>query len=158
MVNLYSFTGKRVGVNILRSSYLTYQSQLKRAQGKILTVADKKKLATLMRTRKDKIDDHYIKDIPLNEKQELIKQIPEPNTKPTLSPYQKQLNNNKTYYQKHKEDIINRVEQYNKLIPKEEINKKRILYYLNGDEEYKNKIKQSTIDKYNIRYANGVWI
>ena len=42
MINLFSFTGKRVGVNILRSSYLTYQSQLKQAQGKILTVADKK--------------------------------------------------------------------------------------------------------------------
>ena len=40
MINLFSFTGKRVGVNILRSSYLTYQLQLKQAQGKILTVAD----------------------------------------------------------------------------------------------------------------------
>ena len=40
IINLYSFTGKRVGVNILRSSYLTYQSQLRQAQGKILTVAD----------------------------------------------------------------------------------------------------------------------
>ena len=40
MVYLFSLTGKRVGVNILRSSYLTYQSQWKQAQGKILTVAD----------------------------------------------------------------------------------------------------------------------
>ena len=31
-----------------------------------------------MRTRKDKIDDHYIKVISQNEKQEIIKQIPEP--------------------------------------------------------------------------------
>ena len=74
MINFYSFTGKRVGVNILRSSYLTYQSQLKHAQQKILTVKDKKKLATLMRTRKDKIDCHYIKVISHNEKQKLIKQ------------------------------------------------------------------------------------
>ena len=153
MINLFSFTNKRVGVNILRSSYLTYQAEQKR-----LSVADKKKLATLMRTRKDKIDDHYIKILPQNEKQEIIKQIPEPNTKPTLSPYQKQLNNNKSYYQRNKEEIINRVKEYNKQIPKQDVNKKRILYYLNGDETYKDKIKQSTIDKYNIRYANGVWI
>ena len=102
MVNLFAFTGQRVGVNILRSSYLTYQSQLRQAQGKILTVADKKKLATLMRTRKDKIDTHYIKDIPQNEKQELIENIPKPDTNPLVSPYQKQLNNSKSYYQKQR--------------------------------------------------------
>ena len=33
-----------------------------------------------------------------------------------------------------------------------------MLYYLNGDEECKNKIKKSTIDKYNIQYVNGIWI
>ena len=32
MINLYSFTGKRVGINILRSRYLTYQSQLKNSK------------------------------------------------------------------------------------------------------------------------------
>ena len=30
MINLFSFTGRRVGVNILRSTYLTYQAELKR--------------------------------------------------------------------------------------------------------------------------------
>ena len=59
MINLFSFTGKRVGVNILRSSYLTYKAEQKR-----LTVKDKKQLAILMRTRKDRIDDHYIKILP----------------------------------------------------------------------------------------------
>ena len=77
-----------------------------------------------MRTRKDKIDNNYIKILPSHEKQELIKNIPDPITKPILSPYQKQLNNNRSYYQKHKEDIINRVNEYNKQIPKEEINEK----------------------------------
>ena len=100
-----------------------------------------------MRTRKDKIDDHYFKDIPQHDKQEIIKNIPEPDTKPSLSPYQKQLINNKTYYQKHKKDIINRVKEYNKQIPKDEVSRKRILYYLNGDEIYRNRIKQSTMDK-----------
>ena len=68
MINLFSFTNKRVGVNILRSSYLTYQAEQKR-----LTVKDKKKLATLMRTRKDKIDDHNIKIMPQKENKRLLK-------------------------------------------------------------------------------------
>ena len=68
MINLFSFTNKHVGVNILRSSYLTYQVEQKR-----LTVKDKKKLATLMRTRKDKIDDHYIKIMPQKENKRLLK-------------------------------------------------------------------------------------
>ena len=39
MINLFPFTNKRVGVDILRSSYLTYQAEQKR-----LTVKDKKSL------------------------------------------------------------------------------------------------------------------
>jgi hypothetical protein len=67
LTKIFSFTGKNAGVNSIRSSYLTYQSEQKR-----LTVADKKKLATLMRTRKDKIDANYIKILPQNDKKELI--------------------------------------------------------------------------------------
>ena len=51
------------------------------------------------------------------------------------------LNKKKTYSQKDQEDIINRVKNYNKQIPKEEVNIKRILYYLNGDDTYENKNK-----------------
>ena len=58
-----------------------------------------------MRTRRDKIDDHYIKILPQKEKQEIFKKIPELYLKPSLSPYERQLNNNKSYYQKNKEDI-----------------------------------------------------
>ena len=111
-----------------------------------------------MRTRKDKIDDHYIKDIPQNEKQNIIKQIPEPEIKTSLSPYKKKLSNSRTYYKKNKETIINRVKEYNKSIPKEEVAKKRILYYLNGDESYRNRIKQTTLDKHKIQYIDGVYV
>ena len=113
-----------------------------------------------MRTRKDKIDDNYIKILPQKEKQEILNEMSEPkiNLKLKISPYERQLNNNKSYYQKNKEDIVKRVKEYNQQIPKEEVNRKRILYYLNGDETYRNKIKQSTIDKYNIQYIKGTWI
>ena len=75
-----------------------------------------------------------------------------------MSPYQRQLNNNKLYYQKNKESILKKVKEYNQQIPKEEVNRKRIIYYLNGDETYRNKIKQSTNDKYNIKLVNGIWM
>ena len=75
MLNLFSFTGKRVSVSISRSSYLTYQSEQKR-----LTVADKKKSEILMRTRTDKVDGSYIKILPRQDRklseQEMINDIP----------------------------------------------------------------------------------
>ena len=88
-----------------------------------MTVKDKKKLAKLLRTRKDKIDDNYIKILPQKEKQEILKGEPKINLEPKISPYQRQLNNNKSNYQIHKEDIIKRVKEYNKDIPKEEVNR-----------------------------------
>ena len=113
-----------------------------------------------MRTRKDNIDNHYIKDIPQNEKQEIIKNIPEQNTKPSLSPYQKHLSNNRTYYQKNKETIINWLKEYNKSIPKEDVNRKRILYYLNGDKGIetglKNRQWSNTIFNILMEYIHNI--
>lgn len=156
MINLFSFTGKRVGVSILRSSYLTYQAEQKR-----LTVADKKRLAVLMRTRKDKIDDAYIKILPKENKKELLNNIIDniPTlTKGTLKDtYNKQLINNKTYYNKNKEAIIERVKKNQANKPKEEIARKRILYYLNGDQTYKDRVKLETLKKYNITLDNGIY-
>jgi len=163
MINLFSFTGKRVGVSILRASYLTYEAEKKR-----LSVADKKRLAVLMRTRKDKIDEAYIKILPKQDKEEILKEISvnkeleeetqEVIKKEKVNPYKKQLENNKNYYQRNKEKIIERVKQNQAGKPKEEINRKRILYYLNGDENYITKIKEETMKKYKIVYENGRWV
>lgn len=156
MINLFSFTGKRVGVSILRSSYLTYQAEKKR-----LTVADKKRLAVLMRTRKDKIDDAYIKILPQENKNEVLNNIIENISTLTngslKDTYNKQLINNKTYYNKNKEAIIERVKKNQASKPKEEIARKRILYYLNGDQTYKDRVKLETLKKYNIILDNGIY-
>lgn len=155
MINLFSFTGKRVGVSILRSSYLTYQAENKR-----LSVADKKRLAVLMRTRKDKIDEAYIKILPKEEKQEILNDIslPDISLKQKSNTYNKQLINNKIYYNKNRERIIERVKKNQSSKPKEEINRKRILYYLNGDEDYINKVKPETLTKYKIILKNDRWV
>ena len=155
MTTLFAFTGHRVGVNVLRSSYLTYQAEQKR-----LSVKDKKKLAILLRIRKDKIHNNYINILPQADEQIILNEMAEPeiNLKPTLSPYQKQKINNKSYYQKNKQNIINRLKEHNKKIPKERKNKERILHYLNGNETYQNMTKQNTIKKYKIQYVFGLWV
>ena len=80
MINLFSFTGKRVGVNILRSSCLTYK-----------VVKDKKQLAILMRTRNERIDDHYIKILPQVDKKIILNEMEGANINlaQKISPYQK---------------------------------------------------------------------
>ena len=50
------------------------------------------------------------------------------------------------------------MKEYNQKIPKEEVNRKKILYYLNNDSSYQTKIKQDTIDKYNIKFIDNKWI
>ena len=155
LIKLFSFTGKNAGVNSIRSSYLTYQSEQKR-----LSVADKKKLATLMRTRKDKIDANYIKKLPQNDKKELIDVINQNKTstiKRIANTYEKQLLRNKDYYNKNKEAIIDRVKQNYQQRDKNDLAKKKILYYLNNDENYKNKVKKETLEKHNITYKNGLY-
>jgi hypothetical protein len=152
---LFSFTGKNAGVNSIRSSYLTYQSEQKR-----LSVADKKKLATLMRTRKDKIDANYIKILPQSDKKEPIDEINQNkvNSKPRMAnTYEKQLLRNKDYYN-NKEAIIERVKQNYQQRDKTDLTRKKILYYLNNDENHKNKVRKETLDKHNITYESGLFI
>lgn len=113
-----------------------------------------------MRTRKDKIDDNYIKILPKQDKQEIIDDVNADSTKPKrekINPYQKQLENNKRYYEKNKNQIIERIKKNQASKPKEEINRKRIIYYLNGDDTYKNKVKPETIEKYKIELVNGIY-
>ena len=151
MINLFSFTGKRVGVNILRSSYLTYKAEQKR-----LTVKDKKQLAILMRTRNERIDDHYIKILPQVDKKIILNEMEGANINlaQKISPYQKQLISNK-HYQKNKETIISRVKEYIKQIPTDEINKNRIPYYLNGDENIKKRSNRIHYITFNVLMVYG---
>ena len=142
MINLFSFTGKRVGVNILRSSCLTYK-----------VVKDKKQLAILMRTRNERIDDHYIKILPQVDKKIILNEMEGANIN-LAGPYQKQLINNK-HYQKNKETIISRVKEYIKQIPTDEINKNRIPYYLNGDENIKKRSNRIHYITFNVLMVYG---
>ena len=113
-----------------------------------------------MRTRKDKIDANYIKILPQSDKKELIDVINQNKTstiKRIANTYEKQLLRNKDYYNKNKEAIIDRVKQNYQQRDKNDLAKKKILYYLNNDENYKNKVKKETLEKHNITYKNGLY-
>ena len=75
-----------------------------------------------------------------------------------LNAYQKQLMRSKEYYENNKDKILNKQKEYKNSIPKEEKARAKIIYFLNNDENYKNKVKPQTVEKYNIEYINGIWV
>lgn len=135
--NIFSFTGKKIGVNSIRSSFLTYLNKLGS-----FTLYDKKKYAKLLRTRPDKIDANYIKIIPEKNENKIIEDIIN-NIK----------NNDKSILNKHKLYKKNHYEKN-----KKETNRKNILNKLNTIANYENKIRKNTFLKYNLKKNdNGLY-
>jgi hypothetical protein len=142
-------------VNSLRSSHATYIDKIKR-----LSNAEKNQLAKKMRTSRRYLDSNYIKvkmmDNKVYENKETVQTVKE---KPAeMNAYQKQLLRSKRYYDNHKEEILKQKKEYKSSIPKEAKAKTKILYYLNNDSEYKNKIKPITMEKHKIKLENGIYI
>jgi hypothetical protein len=71
--------------------------------------------------------------------------------------YQKQLLRNNNYYENNKEKVLNKQKEYRSKISNEDKAKAKIIYYLNNDKDYKNKVKPQTVEKYNIKFVNGLW-
>jgi hypothetical protein len=156
ITKIFAFTNKNVGVNSLRSSHATYIDKIKR-----LSNAEKNQLAKKMRTSKRYLNDSYIKvkmmDNKVYENKGTIQTINE--KQPIeMNAYQKQLLRSKRYYDNHKEDILKQQKEYKSSIPKEAKARTKILYYLNNDSEYKNKIKPITMEKHKIKLENGIYI
>lgn len=154
IIKMFNFTGKNVGVNSLRSSYATYQDRNR------MTVKEKDALAKKMRTSRKYLDLNYIKILPDTQTQNTTPNIAF-DTKPAkteLTAYQKQLLRNKNYYDNNKETILKKQKEYKNSIPKEDKARAKIIYYLNNDENYKNKIKPATTEKYQIKFINGLWV
>jgi hypothetical protein len=145
LIKMFDFTGKNVGVNSLRSSYATYQDRNK------MTIKEKEALAKKMRTSRKYLDMNYIKILPDTPEISNTKKETE------LNSYQKQLMRSRDYYQNNKDKVLNKQKEYKNSIPKEEKAKAKIIYFLNNDENYKNKVKPQTVEKYNIKCINGIW-
>ena len=154
IIKIFNFTGKNVGVNSLRSSYATYQDKDR------MTVKQKEALAKKMRTSRKYLDLNYIKILPNTQTQTPTTMATIETTEPKpveMNAYQKQLLRSSNYYDKNKEKVLNKQKEYRSTISNEQKARAKIIYYLNNDENYKNKIKPQTVDKYKITVQNGVW-
>ena len=153
LIKIFKFTNKNVGVNLLRSSHASYLDE------KRLTVKEKDELAKKMRTSRKYLDMNYIKILPehtLKDKKEQETNESEPVD--YKGSYEKQLERSKEYCNNHKKEVLEKQKEYSERIPKEIATRKKIIYYLNTDKDYKDKIKPETIKKYEIKYSNGVYV
>jgi len=146
LLRIFKETGKNVGTNSIRSSYVTWLNENKR-----LTVKEKNEVARKMRTSRKALDENYNKILPTSNEPLNLLVV-------QLNRYEKQLENNKQYYEKNKEKIKQRHKENYKNIDKTDQARKKILYYLNNNKEYNKKIKEQTIKKYNIQKKNDIYI
>ena len=161
LIKIFSYTGKKVGVNSLRSSYVSSKNSEAIQNGKQLSVNQKEKLAHIMRTSRKYLDEAYLKIFPIsqNELQPQVKQ--EIVVKPVdeTTPYQKQINRTRKYYEENKPKVLEQQKQYKDSKSVFEKSRGKMLYYLNSDPNYFEKMKQVTKDKYKFSTgADGRWV
>ena len=157
---IFSYTGKKVGINALRSSYVSFQNSEAIRNGKQLTVKQKEKIAERMRSSRKYLDEAYLKIFPIL--QEDLRQK-EPASEPVVRPIdetlptERQNRRTKQYYYDNKEKVLAQQKEYQDKKSLFEKAKIKMLYYLNSDPEYYKKLKPSTQEKYNFKKVNGRW-
>ena len=72
--------------------------------------------------------------------------------------YENQLKSNKAYYYAHREDILDKQKTHKNGLDRKVKARKKILYFLNNDENYSKKIKKTTLEKYDLKLDDGKWI
>jgi len=157
---IFSYTGKKVGINALRSSYVSFQNSEAIRNGKQLTVKQKEKIAERMRSSRKYLDEACLKIFPIA--QEDLRQK-EPTSEPVVRPIdetlptERQNKRAKQYYYDNKEKVLAQQKEYQDKKSLFEKAKIKMLYYLNSDPEYYKKLKPSTQEKYNFKKVNGRW-
>jgi len=145
LIRIFKFTNKNIGTNSIRSAYYTYQSDLKKLSSK-----EKLNIAKEMRTSTKYLDIAYNKNID-NKEDHLNKVVVIKEDKKIINPYKRQLELSKVYYEKNKEILRQKhKENYDKQ-DKFKMARKKILLYLNNDNEYINRVKKDTLLKYDIK-------
>ena len=112
-----------------------------------------------MRTSRRHFDENYIKlpDIqPIKDKEIIIINENKPPTE--KNNYIKQLENNRFYYQNNKQEILKRNKKNYELNDKNVLSRNKIIYLLNNDAVYKTRVRPSTLEKYNIKIKDGIYI
>ena len=157
---IFSYTGKRVGINALRSSYVSYQNSEAIRNGKQLTVKQKEKIAERMRSSRKYLDEAYLKIFPIAHqgiKQEQVSEIVVRPINEAL-PTERQNARTKQYYHENKEKVLKQQREYQDKKSPLEKSRIKMLYYLNSDPEYFQKMKPATQAKYNFKKENGRWV
>ena len=162
LVKAFASTEKKVSVNSLRSSYVSYLNSEAIKNGRQLSTAQKDKIAHRMRTSRKYLDEAYIKlfDIEYPKRKKDQQPPVEIKVEPVdeTTPYQKQLTRNQKYYQENKDKVLEKQKAYKDSKSPFEKSRAKQLYYLNSDAEYYKKMKPATQEKYNFKKENGRWI
>jgi hypothetical protein len=157
---IFSYTGKNVGVNALRSSYVSFMNSEAIKNGKQLTVNQKEKIAYKMRTSRKYFDEAYLKIFSTeqqNIQQASVKNIVVRPVNEEL-PSEKQYQRTKKYYEENKEKVLAQQKEYKNQKSTFEQSRIKMLYFLNSDPEYYKKMKPATQQKYDFKKENGRWI
>jgi hypothetical protein len=179
--NLFKGSTYKVGASMLRSSYVTFRYE------KQLTYNQKEEIARRMRTSIEIMERNYLKILtePIAAIVDIPDTVVRANAKPVATRgrimtaparpvlivqkgntastpmqynmYEKHLESGRKYYSENKDKILERQRKYRKEHKADDARRK-ILRWLNTDEDYINVVRQKTIDKYNIKKANGVYI
>ena len=157
---IFSFTGKRVGINALRSSYVSYRNSEAIKNGKQLSVKDKEKIAIKMRSSRKYLDEAYLKIFPIEREEIRQKEPNEKEVQPIneVPPSVRQYNRTKKYYQENREKVLAQQKEYQGKKSLYEKARIKMLYYLNSDPDYHLKLKEKTKQKYNFKKEGDRWI
>jgi hypothetical protein len=74
------------------------------------------------------------------------------------TPIERQNKRTKKYYEENKAKVLAQQKEYQDQKSLEEKARTKMLYYLNSDPDYHNKLRASTQTKYNFRKVNGKWV
>jgi hypothetical protein len=157
---IFSYTGKRVGINALRSSYVSYMNSEAIRNGKQLTVKQKEKMAEKMRSSRKYLDEAYLKIFPIAQQDFIKKEPSEAVVIPVdeALPTERQNKRTKKYYYENKEKVLAQQKEYQDKKSLFEKARIKMLYYLNSDPEYYKKMKDDTHKKYNFKKEKGRWV
>ena len=113
-----------------------------------------------MRSSRKYLDEAYLKIFPIAHqgiKQEQVSEIVVRPIDETL-PTERQNARTKQYYHKNKEQVLKQQREYQDKKSPLEKSRIKMLYYLNSDPEYFQKMKPATQAKYNFKKENGRWV
>jgi len=154
-----------VGSSSIRSSFYSYANTQIIKEGFPLSYETKEFIAEKMRTSVEQLDKSYLKiykSVLPNQPQPIAIQQIQPEEQPLQNieipksnTYYKKLERNKEYIKQNKDEVYKKQKEYRQSIPKETQTRNRILRLLNNDVDYRNHIKQKTIEKYDIKLGSN---